>query len=214
MLKFIHPSTMIVSGPTGSGKTKLVSRVIIERLIEPPPERIIWIYAEWQPLYEIVQMSHPSIEFIQGVPPNLYGSISPASRNLVILDDQMSEAGDSKELSQLFTKGSHHRNLSVIYIVQNLFDKGRSMRTVSLNSHYLIIFKSPRDKTQIGHLGRQMFPANSKFLIDAFEDATTEPYGYLVLDMRPETPEEFRVRSRIFRNENGVVYTPSGYKRS
>jgi len=204
---------MIVSGPTGSGKSKFVSRVLLERMIEPAPERIVWIYAEWQPLYDILQAKLPSIEFIQGLPPNLYESISPRTRNVVVLDDQMSEAGDSKELSQLFTKGSHHRNLSLIYIAQNMFDKGRSMRTVSLNAHYMVVFKSPRDKTQISYLGRQMFPSNSKFIVEAFDDATSEPYGYLVVDLRPETPEEYRVRSRIFDNESTIVYTSSGYKR-
>ena len=212
MIKFVHPSTMIVSGPTGSGKSKFVSRLLLEQMVEPAPERIVWVYAEWQPLYDALQMRLPHIEFINGLPQNLYQSISPRTRNLVVLDDQMSEAGDSKELSQLFTKGSHHRNLSLIYIAQNMFDKGRSMRTVSLNAHYMIIFKSPRDKTQIGYLGRQMFPSNSKFLVEAFDDATSEPYGYLVVDLRPETPEQFRVRSHIFRDEAATVYTPSGYK--
>jgi hypothetical protein len=179
----------------------------------PAPERIVWIFGEWQPLYDILQARPSNIEFINGLPPNLYESISPRPRNLVILDDQMSEAGDSKELSQLFTKGSHHRNLSIIYITQNMFDKGRSMRSVSLNAHYMVIFKSPRDKTQIGYLGRQMFPSNSKFIVDAFDDATTEPYGYLMVDLRPETPDEYRVRTRIFKNEATVVYTPTGYKR-
>ena len=88
------------------------------------------------------------------------------------------------------------------------------MRTISVNAHYMIIFMSPRDKTQISFLVRQMFPANSKFLVDAFEDATSEPYGYLLVDLRPDTPEEYRVRTRIFPDENTVVYTPSGYKRA
>jgi hypothetical protein len=77
----------------------------------------------------------------------------------------------------------------------------------------MVVFKSPRDKTQISYLGRQMFPSNSKFIVEAFDDATSEPYGYLVVDLRPETPEEYRVRTRIFDNESTIVYTSSGYKR-
>ena len=121
----------------------------------------------------------------------------------------MSKVGDKKELAELFTKGSHHRNLTIIYIVQNLFDKSKSMRTASLNSQYLVLFKSPRDKTIVQHLGNQMFPKNTKFLMDAFEDATQAPYGYLLMDLRQDTPEEMRIRTNIFPEEQEAVYLPS-----
>ena len=204
---------MLVCGPTGSGKTQFVLRLITEQMFEPVPERIMWIYGEWQPLYDILKIKIPDIEFKNGIPADLYDSITADTRNLVILDDQMSEAGDKKELSQLFTQGSHHRNLSVIYIVQNLFDQGRSMRTVSLNTQDLVIFKNPRDKKQITTLASQMYPKNGSFLTDAYLDATTEPFGYLVIDLKQDTPEEFRVRSKIFLGESTVVYQPTGYKR-
>ena len=136
-------------------------------------------------------------------------SFSPHSTNLLILDDQMSKVGDTKELADLFTKGSHHRNLTIIYIVQNLFDKGKSMRTGSLNAQYLILFKSPRDKTIIQHLGNQMFPKNTKFLVEAFDDATQVPYRYFLIDLRQETPENMRIRSNIFPNEQEAVYVPA-----
>ena len=37
----------------------------------------------------------------------------------------------------------------VIYIVQNLFHHGKGRRSVSLNSHYLVLFKNSQDKLQI-----------------------------------------------------------------
>ena len=57
-----------------------------------------------------------------------------------------------KRIADLFTKGSHHRNLSVIYIVQNIFHQGKEMRIISLNAHYIVLFKSPRDRQQISIL--------------------------------------------------------------
>ena len=41
-------------------------------------------------------------------------------RNLILFDDQMIDASKDKRIVNLFNRGSHHRNLSVIYIVQNL----------------------------------------------------------------------------------------------
>ena len=121
----------------------------------------------------------------------------------------MSKLGDSKLLSRLFTEGSHHRNLSVIYIVQNLFDKGKSHRYVSLNAQYIVLFKNPRDSSQIECLSRQIYGRLSRFLSDAYRDATKVPYGYLLLDLRPETDEQFIVRTRVFKGETCDVYVPT-----
>jgi len=45
----------------------------------------------------------------------------------------------------MFTKISHHRNVSVVYLTQNVFDKNKYARTISLNAHYLVLIKNPRD---------------------------------------------------------------------
>ena len=150
------------------------------------------------------------MEFKQECDDSFYQSLTPFQANLVVLDDQMSNMGNSKVLSKLFTEGSHHRNLTVIYIVQNLFDKGKSHRSVSLNSQYIVLLKNPRESSQIECLSRQIYgKRNGRFLIDAFKDATNEAYGYLVLDLRPDTDEELRVRSKIFKGECCEVYRPS-----
>jgi hypothetical protein len=70
----------------------------------------------------------------------------------------MPQSGKDKRISDLFTKGSHHRNLSIIYIVQNIFHQGKEMRNIRLNAHYIVLFKSPRDKQQISMLARQINP--------------------------------------------------------
>ena len=57
---------------------------------------------------------------------------------------EMIEAGKDNRIVNLFAKGSHHQNLSVIYIVQNLFHQGKGNRSISLNSHYLL-FGNIRD---------------------------------------------------------------------
>jgi len=55
----------------------------------------------------------------------------------------------------MFTKGSHHRIVSVVYLAQNLFPKNKSTRTMSLNAHYMVLFKHPKDATQFANLARQ-----------------------------------------------------------
>jgi hypothetical protein len=88
-----------------------------------------------------------------GVIDTIDGSEPP----LLILDNLMQEAGEDKTVSDLFTKGSHHKDLSVVMLVQNTFHQGKFMRTISLNAHYMVLFKNPRDAGQIRHLSAQLF---------------------------------------------------------
>jgi energy-coupling factor transporter ATP-binding protein EcfA2 len=210
MIPFRHPTTVLVAGPTGCGKTEFVYKLLTtHEAIQPTPQRIIFIYSEWQPAYDrMKQALQNTIEFVKDYEPKaLYESISPAVRNMLVLDDQMdSENMKGNTLCKFFTQGSHHRNLTVLYIVQNLFNQDRSMRTVSLNSHYLVLFKNPRDMTQIRTLATQMYPKQPSFLMDAFDDATSKPFSYILLDLRSDTPDEIRVRARMF-DSDPVVYT-------
>jgi len=203
---FFHPSTILIAGPTGSGKTAFVLKLIKQKLFNTNFAQIVWFYNEFQQEYESLDKL---AEFRQDCDESIYESLSPLQQNLIVLDDQMSKLGDSKLLSRLFTEGSHHRNLSVIYIVQNLFDKGKSHRNVSLNAQYIVLFKNPRDTAQIECLSRQIYGRLSRFLTDAYRDATKVPYGYLLLDLRPETDDQLRVRMHVFKGEICEVYVPT-----
>lgn len=198
-----HPFTAIISGPTGCGKTFFTFKLIANasELIEPKPEKIMYCYGEFQPIFK----DFPEVIFNEGLPDTT--EFDGKERTLVILDDLMTETND--EVVRIFTKYSHHRNVSVIYLSQNLFYKSKQSRTISLNAHYLIIFKNPRDACQVATLARQMFPTRSKFLIDAFKDATEKPYGYLFIDLKPFTDEKFRIRTNIFPDDRfQYVYLP------
>ena len=79
-----------------------------------------------------------------------------------------------------------------------MFQQGKGQRTISLNSQYTCLFKNPRDSQQISFLARQLFPSNPKFIQQAYIDATSRPFGYLFLDLKQETPDEYRYRTNIF----------------
>ena len=75
----------------------------------------------------------------------------------------MRELTGNKEIANLFTKFSHHMNINVIFVVQNIFHHGKEMRTISLNTHYFILLKDPRDRRQAMVLADQTFPGNRDF---------------------------------------------------
>ena len=99
-IPFKHSYTILVSGLSGCRKTRLVRRLIqlIEQLIKPPPQRIIWVNSEWQEEYDRVLELNPSTEFIHNRNKLIYDSLNVEERNLLVIVDQMTEAHDCKSL--------------------------------------------------------------------------------------------------------------------
>jgi hypothetical protein len=176
-----HPFTCIVAGCTQSGKTVWVTSLLenAQTTISPAPQRSIWCYGQWKPSYFDMMRTMPGIDFNEGIPDDIDNA-----DYLDVSDDFMVQSGKDKRISDLFTKGSHHRNLSIIYIVQNIFHQGKEIRNISLNAHYIVLFKSPRDKQQMHMLARQINPGKVQEFMRSYDDATSRPHGYLMLDLR------------------------------
>ncbi len=202
-LRFQHPYTCIVAGPTKAGKTQWVKKFIetCDYMSNPPPQEIYFAYSEWQPTYgklpTYVRMS-------EGLPELSMLKSTPETPKLLVLDDLMQEMKGDKRLTQLFTKGCHHWNLSCIHIVQNVFFEG--LRTSRVNAQYMVLLKNPSDKLQAMNLAKQLYPGQQKFFMDVFNDATSKPYGYLLIDLSPLMEEKARLRTDIF--DNPKVYVP------
>ena len=154
---FRHPFTCILAGPTGAGKTVLLQQILENQneIIDKVPDKIVYCYKSWQTAYDQIHLLNDKIEFIEG----FYNIelFDKSKNNMIIIDDLMNECENSSEIKQLFAIDSHHSNISVFLISQNIFPKGKCARDISLNSNYLIIFNSPRDMNQISVLGRQMY---------------------------------------------------------
>lgn len=113
-------------------------------------------------------------------------------------------------MEKLFTFSAHHRRLIIIYLNQNLYCKGSKSRTISLNTHFLILMKNSRDLSQIQCLSRQVFPGKGNLMVEAYRDCMKVRYSYLVVDLSPAVSEEMRLRSMIFPEEDTVIYQAVG----
>lgn len=205
-LKFIQPSTFLVAGPTGCGKSSWVAALLRSNAFVPAVEKVYWCYSQYQTLYDEIAKTVPNVEFVPGlIDVHSLDSVTP---KVCVLDDMMTSITHSDTVAELFTKLSHHCNVSVVLILQNIFPRGRTSRTISLNAHYIILFKNPRDASQVNHLASQMYPGRSRFLKEAYALATALPHGYLCLDLHQATPESLRLRSRVLPSDPGdmIVY--------
>jgi len=198
---------MIVSGQTGSGKTEFVAKLLQnqEEMHEVPFERIIYVYSVDQDRYQELFSTVSNIELHEGFPCDLDLSGMPT---LLVLDDMMLELSKDDRLAKLFTR-MRHQNLSTIFITQNMYFSSRFATTVTRNAQYLVLFPNLRDATMITTLGRQIFPKQPKYLESAFNDATSEKYGYLFLDLKADSDPKLRVRSNIFSKEQITIYRPN-----
>jgi hypothetical protein len=135
-MPWVHPFTSVIAGPTGSGQSMFVRWFVhnIKHMVTPKPDRVLRCYGEYRTLYGTVKW----IEFQQGLPD--LDNLDPREKHFIILDDLMDET--DQRLASLFTTKSHHKNISVMYIVQNLFYRGKHHRTINRNAHYMVLFKN------------------------------------------------------------------------
>jgi len=199
------PFTSIFAGPTGSGKSTCVAN-LMQRSAEItnfPPVEIIYCYGPWQNQFDNLKIDN--LKFHEGLIDVDEKIPLDGQHRWIVLDDLMEEIGNQSETRKLFTKKSHHMNISVLFLVQNLFHP--DMRTISINTQYFFMFKNPRDKLGITSLAKQCFPGKTKYVLQCFEKATYKPYSYLMMDLRQETDERFRLIGNFGSlSENMIVY--------
>ena len=111
-----------------------------------------------------------------------------------VFDDTCEDIFNEKRFIKLATAGAN-KNVHVIYVKHNLFQQNKQSRTIDLNTTHLILFKSPPDVQQIDHLGRQL--NHAKFLRHAYQLATKEEFGNLLIELEPKTSECLRYSSKI-----------------
>ena len=212
-LTFKHPFTCLIAGPTSSGKTYFTERLLEHRdqMIEPNIDRVIWCYGIHSRQLTKLKDKFPDILMLhKGLPDldKLAERDTENVRTLIVIDDLMQETR-GHVVSNLFSKGAHHMNMSVIYIVQNIFNQNKEMRNIFLNAQYKVLFKSPSDMTQLQQLNSRMYPGHTNFFKSVMEEtAKKNCHAYLLLDAHTRTPDDLRVRTDIFPGEDNGVYLP------
>src|ERR1700712_3914815 len=96
---------MVICGRTMSCKTVFVSNLIEHRskMIDKPPERIVYCFGQYQPYFAKLQKVCPNIELIKGFEP-IFESDSFFDVNvptMLILDDLASEISNDSRAAKL-----------------------------------------------------------------------------------------------------------------
>lgn len=217
-MKFDHPSSIILIGPTLSGKSSFISKLVqnIDQMFNEHIDKIIFCYNTYQNMYDKMQSNIDTnrIQFINGmIPMEQLNELGSHLKTLLIVDDLMMNV-DMAQIEQLFTTG-RHRNLTIVFVVHNATYKGKNsnLSTIKRNSSYIVLFKMPADVHNIRLIQSQMFPKSNNFLMAVYEKVLcgAEPYRHLVLDNRANSDHHARVYSRIFPDEDLEIFTSNDF---
>ena len=203
---FHHPCTCSISGPSGSGKTFLTVKILnnLEKIFNPTPGNIIYYYSQWQPAYNDIS---PKPQFIKGLP--TVQAIEKINQpTLIVIDDAMSKLDQA--VSDIFLMYSHHRNLSVILLLQNYYNKNKHLRDINTNTNYVIFMKNPRNKLAVSHIAKESFPNQYQYVMESYLDATREPHGYLLFNFNQQADEDLRLFMNIVPDKSSyqIAYLP------
>jgi hypothetical protein len=224
-LTFRNPSSFLLAGATKSGKTTFTLNLLrnIEVLFDHPSCRhnIIYFYKEKQDALTMFKLEmqpalHPTDE--QPNEPIVKHWINrlPTSDDIdqltagyeqlgsvVVIDDF--DLKVNEQIADIFRTKCHHKNCVVILLTQNIFCQKPYFREISLNSTYLVMFKNPRDASQINCFAKQVAPGGAAALAAVYKKATHKPHSYLLFDTDQDSPEWQRVRSRVLPHEMPMV---------
>ena len=209
LVRFRNPCSLACYGASQTGKTSFVKKLLMNRdeMFEHKIHKILYCYTTYQKAFEEMEKID-NLEFKKGMPgPQDIEKLTESGlHTILVLDDLMSVINNSNFAEEIFVCSSHHLCMTTIFLSQNLFQGGKKARTISLQLHYLILFRNLRDQSQISTLGRQLYPGKKKEFQAVYNDALKEPYSYLVVDTSPHSDRRYQLRKNIFPQEYPIIY--------
>ena len=177
-------------GPSETGKSQLIYNWLKIGTFQPKFDKIYFFFQHSQPLYDVMQKEIENLEFVRGVNFDFIDSVKHnGTKYLLISDNSCAEICNSKAFVDIATAGTHP-GLSTIYIKHNLFHQSKLGRDVELQNTHIVLFKSSRDVIQVTTLSTQLGLGSE--LVDWYRDATSVPFGHLLVDLSSRTDERLR----------------------
>lgn len=221
-MRFNHPGTHYLSGPSTCGKTYRACQMLRHhKKIFKGGEKIkniIFCYAKWQDEYDRMTEDKVVTKWIDHMPTNddfdqLTAPFKDKGGSIVVIDDFMSKLGP--DIDEIVRVTGRHNNASVMLLFQSLFPPHKLARQISLNIKYFHLHKNPRENHQIHTLATQIRPSAGGWIVQAYHHATEEKYSSLLIDLTQECPEYLRLRSRYLPHEKQpmLVYMPKEEKK-
>ena len=121
---------------------------------------------------------------------------------LVVFDDLINSQS-LPSIAKFFTVDGRHMNMSMAFLTQRMFVNNEHFRQISQNCDYFVVFKNPRNSSEIRTLAQLLTPGNLD-LIEMFKQATKDPFSYLMINLTQECKDDVKYLSHLFNQKNSI----------
>jgi hypothetical protein len=200
LLEFERDKNTIVAGPTASGKTHLIRRILLEGSFSHTPEAILILSPDetssWtaEDVREL-QDRFDSVETILGKEQinNFLDTAGEIPENAIVVFDDFMTYLTNKELLRKMEHFSfvitHHRHLWTFWVVHNIFVDG--LITIRRNTEQYILFDLLRGDTRAAErfLQTRFGPSVHAIVLAVWRDALrNSSHGWLRIDNKLHPP--------------------------
>ena len=199
-IRFKENFKIFVCGPSRCGKTVFIKDLLqnIPSITKQNISKVIYVYKVWQQIFQDMKLQG-LVDFFFKEEENIVEKIKKLSfgeYSLVIFDDLINSK-NLEEISNLFVVDGRHSNYSMIFTSQRMFVNNEYFRQISNNCDYIVVFKNPRNYSEIRTLAQQLTPM-SLDLLEIYTKATKDPFTYLLINLTQECNEDVKFLSHLF----------------
>ena len=155
-------TSLLIAGPSGCGKTVFTTKLLLDNAesFAESLSSIHYSYGSWQKGFD--KLKKGGVKFHEGIPDSdLLPQWLPKG-GVLVMDDLMDEGSNDKRVLDLFTKHSHHRNITVIYLCLDLFPNGNTPRPSRVMVITWWLSKTPEINWGYGTCYCNRFPNDGK----------------------------------------------------
>ena len=195
---------LFISGPSRCGKTFFVADLLqnLHTITKNTPTFIIYIYKTWQCKFdEMKNLVNIFIEDEENVVEKIKEYAT--GKSILVVFDDMINSKSLSTLAALFTVDGRHMNMSLMFLTQRMFVNDEYFRQISQNCDYFVVFKNPRNSSEIRTLAQQITPG-SLHLINIYIEATKDPFSYLFINLTQECDPNVKYLSQLFNKDHTV----------
>ena len=191
---------LFLVGPSACGKSVFIQNLLqnISTVSKKNPSKIIYVYKVWQPLFQDMNLQglvHIFIKDNENLLEKL--KMETIGETCLIVFDDLINSKNLDEISNLFVVDGRHSNYSMIFTSQRMFVNNEYFRQISNNCDYIVVFRNPRNYSEIRTLAQQLTPINLD-LLEIYTKATKDPFSYLMINLTQECKEDLKFLSHLF----------------
>ncbi|EGT43874.1 hypothetical protein CAEBREN_02747 [Caenorhabditis brenneri] len=207
-MKLAWQSTILIVGPSGQGKSTLARKIVEDRnkIFDAQSKICIWYYDTFESVPDSMK-NRKDVILREGLPDLEELKKYKKDQAMVVIDDLMTKLDQNSGMERLVSVLAHHYNMTVMFLLHTIF-YSKVIRNLRLQASYIILFKNNADKSSVRCLGSQLLPGACNTFLAIYNDATSQPYTYLLVDLHKGCPDKIRYRDNILPGIVTHVFIP------